>query len=146
MSLKPLYKILIVGGGTAGWMTAAAMSRFLPAENYEIVLIESDTIGTVGVGEATIPHIRQFNGLLGIDENEFIRATNATYKLGISFEDWSHLGARYIHPFGSFGHDINGIEFHHYWIKLQKACLKKSLDDYSMAVVPDRKNRFEYPN
>ena len=146
MSLGTPYRILIVGGGTAGWMTAAAMSRFLLAEKYEIVLIESEVLGTVGVGEATIPHIRQFNSLLGIDENDFIQATNATYKLGISFEDWSNLGERYIHPFGSFGHDINGIEFHHYWIKLHKEGLVRSLDDYSMAVVAARKDRFEYPN
>jgi len=136
--------IIIVGGGTAGWMTAAALARFLPT--HHIVLIESEQIGTVGVGEATIPHIRQFNSMLGIDESDFIRATNATYKLGIQFENWGNIGNSYIHPFGSFGHDISGIEFHHYWLKLREHGAVPAIDEYSMAVVAAQHNRFAYPS
>lgn len=137
-------KIIIVGGGTAGWMTAAALARFLPTHHIE--LIESEQIGTIGVGEATIPHIRQFNAMLGIDENDFIRATNATYKLGIQFENWGSIGDSYIHPFGGFGHDISGIEFHHYWLKLREQGTVSAIDEYSMAVVAAQHNRFAYPS
>lgn len=143
MQAEPI-KIIIVGGGTAGWMTAAALARFLPA--HRIMLIESEQIGTVGVGEATIPHIRQFNAMLGIDENDFIRATNATYKLGIRFENWGKIGDSYIHPFGGFGHDISGIEFHHYWLKLREQSVVPAIDEYSMAVVAAQHNRFAYPS
>lgn len=136
-------KIIIVGGGTAGWMTAAALAHFLPAHN--IVLIESEQIGTVGVGEATIPHIRQFNEMLGINENDFIRATHATYKLGIRFENWGNIGDSYIHPFGGFGHDISGIEFHHYWLRLREQGAISAIDEYSMAAVAAQRNRFAYP-
>ena len=139
-------RILIVGGGTAGWMTAAAFAKILPPSQYEVTLIESSKIGTVGVGEATIPHIREFNALLGIDENEFIRATNATYKLAIQFEDWGAIGTSYMHPFGGFGHDLNGIEFQHYWLKLREAGISQPLDHYSMAVVAARRQRFDYPS
>jgi tryptophan 7-halogenase len=139
-------KIIIVGGGTAGWMTASALARFLPHDRYPITLIESEQIGTVGVGEATIPHIRQFNAMLGIDESEFICATQATYKLGISFENWGKVGDSYIHPFGSFGHAIQGIEFHHYWLHLRALGRAHHLDDYSMACTAAKQNRFAYPD
>jgi len=98
----PVRRILIVGGGTAGWMAAAALQRTL-GPNARVTLVESDEIGIVGVGEATVPPIRDFNTLIGLDEAEFMRETKATLKLGILFKDWGAPGSRYIHPFGTFG-------------------------------------------
>lgn len=138
--------ITIVGGGTAGWMTAAALIRFFPKEHYHIQLVESDFIGTVGVGEATVPHIRHFNNMLGIDEQEFIQATQATYKLGIKFENWGAIGDSYVHPFGSHGYELGGIAFHHYWIKLQQENRTLSFDQFSMAVVAAQAGKFSYPS
>src|ERR1700675_3560806 len=110
-------RIVIVGGGTAGWMSAAAISRRLKPEDFTVTLIESDDIGTVGVGEATLPHIKIFNDLLGIDEAQFMRETRATFKLGIQFCDWDQPGDRYIHPFGAFGEPWGGVEFQHHWLR-----------------------------
>jgi len=140
------FNVVIAGGGTAGWMTAAALSRFLPKTGYAICLVESEQIGTLGVGEATIPHIRQFNAMLGIDENEFMRATQATYKLGIQFENWGALDDSYIHPFGSSGQPINGIDFHHHWLKMCAAGSAVPFDDYSVAVAAAKGKRFCYPS
>jgi len=110
-------RVVIVGGGTAGWMAAAAFSRFLNNGRRRITLIESDAIGTVGVGEATIPPILAFNNILGIDENEFLRATRGTFKAGIEFVNWGRVGDRYFHPFGFYGHDLHGIAFHQLWLR-----------------------------
>src|ERR1700761_7703827 len=112
-------RVVIVGGGTAGWMSAAAIRRQLSAADYSITLIESDEIGTVGVGEATLPHIKQFNDMLGLDEAEFMRETQATFKLGIEFRDWDRKGQRYIHPFGAFGEPWGGVEFQHHWLRIK---------------------------
>jgi len=111
-----LKNIVIVGGGSAGWMTAAALSSLLSPKNVSVTLIESDQIGTVGVGEATIPDILNFNAMLGIPEAEFLKATNGTFKLGIEFIDWGQKGESYLHPFGNIGVDMQGIDFHQYWL------------------------------
>ncbi|HEY0747793.1 MAG TPA: tryptophan halogenase family protein [Steroidobacteraceae bacterium] len=140
-------RVVIVGGGTAGWMSAAAIRRRLRPEDYAVTLIESDDIGTVGVGEATLPHIKIFNDMLGLDEAQFMRETRATFKIGIQFCDWDRPGEGYIHPFGAFGEPWGGVEFQHHWVRaLQARRQQYSLQDYSYAVVAARNNAFEFPN
>ena len=143
---KPVIKIVIVGGGTAGWMTAAALTRVLgDLPGLSVTLIESEAIGTVGVGEATIPQIIGFNRLLGLDEAQFMRETRATYKLGIEFVDWLRPGHSYVHPFGSFGIDMLGIEFQHFWLRGQQVGETARIDDYSIAAVAGKSGRFAWP-
>jgi tryptophan 7-halogenase len=146
VSENAIRKMVIVGGGTAGWMTAAAFAQvFGKLPGLQIELVESDAIGTIGVGEATIPNITLFNDMLGINENEFVRETGATYKLGIEFVDWTRLGHSYVHPFGFYGLDMLGIEFHHFWLKGQVHGDTSQLDEYSMAVVAGKQGRFMRP-
>lgn len=139
-------QVIIVGGGTAGWMTAAALGKFLDNKKYTITLIESEAIGTVGVGEATVPHIRFFNERLGINENEFMQKTNATYKLGIEFSNWAKRGDAYIHPFGVFGKSFNDVSFHHYWLRAKKLGNKFPIGDYSLGIMAGYAGKFDYPN
>ncbi|ESQ87604.1 hypothetical protein ABENE_17205 [Asticcacaulis benevestitus DSM 16100 = ATCC BAA-896] len=127
-------------------MTAAALSSLLAPKDVTITLIESDEIGIVGVGEATIPDILNFNQMLGIDEADFIRATNATFKLGIEFIDWGRQGDRYIHPFSGHGVDMNGFDFHQFWLHSQTAGNSHPIDDYSLCAVAARHGKFVHPD
>ncbi len=145
-SANQINKVVVVGGGTAGWMTAAGLASMLGPTGLEITLIESEAIGVVGVGEATLPHIKLFNDTIGIDEAEFMAATSATFKLGIEFVDWGRKGDRYIHPFGEFGLPNEGVAFHHYWRKFADHPGVGALDDYSLPVVACRKGRFQPPS
>ncbi|MFC4307891.1 tryptophan halogenase family protein [Steroidobacter flavus] len=139
--------IVIVGGGSAGWMSAAAFARALPSGRYRITLIESDEIGTVGVGEATLPHIKTFNDQLGIDEAQFMRETRATFKLGIEFRDWGEPGDRYIHPFGVFGEPWGGVDFQHHWLRARQLGQQVApFQEYSYAIAACRRNAFEFPH
>jgi tryptophan 7-halogenase len=127
----PIEQVVIVGGGTAGWMAAAALSRVLQGR-VAVRLVESDEIGTVGVGEATIPLIKQFNEVIGADENEFLRATQGTFKLGIQFVNWCRLGHRYMHGFGGFGPPLRSVRFEDHWHRLHRQGRADDLDAYSI--------------
>lgn len=127
-----IERIVIVGGGTAGWMAAAAMSRLKFGRNLDITLVESEAIGTVGVGEATIPPFVDFNDLLGIDEAEMLASIQGTFKLGIQFENWGKLGDSYIHPFGAYGYAMGGIAFHHVWHKMAQGGDKRPIQAFNL--------------
>ncbi len=141
---RNLRRIAIVGGGSAGWMTAAALANNLQG-NCTVELIESDQIGVVGVGEATIPPIKHFNQALGIDEREFLINTNGSFKLGIQFVDWAQKGKRYFHPFGQYGADFDSIPLQHYWLREHQQGKVPPLDEFSLAWVAANKGRFDIP-
>ncbi|MEX0343223.1 MAG: tryptophan halogenase family protein [Erythrobacter sp.] len=124
--------IVIVGGGTAGWMAAAALSRIRDGRQVEITVVESEQIGTVGVGEATIPPFVEFNQALEIDEREFLAEVQGTFKLGIQFVNWGQVGESYIHPFGAYGYDIGGINFHQVWHTLRERGDKRPLQLFNL--------------
>lgn len=142
----PLKQMVIVGGGAAGWMTAAALSKLLRPSDVSLTLVESDEIGIIGVGEATIPDMLQFNLFLGIVEADLMRATQATFKLGIEFVDWSRKGARYFHPFGFHGVDIDGLDFHQYWLRCRANGHAHSIGDYCLTEIVAGKNKFGFPD
>ncbi|MYM82539.1 tryptophan halogenase [Duganella sp. FT50W] len=136
-----ISKVVILGGGTAGWMTAAALSHTF-GQAVEIILVESDIIGTVGVGEATIPPIRMFHHMLGINEAEFMRATGATFKLGIEFRDWLKQGSTYFHPFGAYGVERDMGYFFQYWLRLKEQGQVADLSEFSLCTLAARSNVF----
>ena len=143
-SIAQISKIVIVGGGSAGWMTAAAIASAVQG-SCDITLIESEAIGTIGVGEATIPPIKYFNQRLGIDEATFVRETSGSFKLGIQFIDWAKKGKNYFHPFGHYGAEFDQIPFYHYWIREHLAGRETNIDDYSMAWAAARAGKFSHP-
>jgi tryptophan halogenase len=142
MSQENINRVVIVGGGTAGWMAAAALSKVL-GPKISIRLIESDDIGTIGVGESTIPMLRLFNALLGIDENEFMRETQATFKLGIELRDWGRIGDRYMHGFGPIGQNLATLSFHQYWLRMHQAGKAKDLEAYSINRMAAHAHKFQ---
>jgi tryptophan halogenase len=145
MQHNAIRKIVIVGGGTAGWMAAAPLAQRL-GKRCEIVLVESPEIGTIGVGEATLPTIRFYNNALQLDQTDFIKKTQATFKLGIDFQDWGHVGNRFFHGFGDFGPPINGGSPHHYWLRLARTFDNMpALENWSMASRMARENKFTRP-
>ncbi len=137
-----IENIIIVGGGTAGWMAAAALSRLRAGKPVAITLIESEEIGTVGVGEATIPPFVEFGQLLGVDEREMLAAVQGTFKLGIQFVNWGNLGDSYIHPFGAYGYQIDGISFHHVWHKYHQAGDKRPIQAFNIETMAAHFGRF----
>ncbi len=141
-----LRRVVIVGGGTAGWMTAAALGRFLKDGYTQVTLVESEAIGTVGVGESTIPQINIFNRMLGLDENDFVKKTKATFKLAIEFRDWKQIGHTYHHPFGPYGVDMEGVSFHAYWLRLHAMGLSDDLGEFSLQTIGARQDKFMRPN
>ncbi len=141
MTTDRIRNIVVVGGGTSGWMAAAALSKVFGTQKYAITLIESDEIGTVGVGEATIPTIQEFNKLLELDENRFMRETNATFKLGLRFLDWSAIGSEYFHPFGVYGVDMN-VNFTHYWMRYRLSGGSADFGLFNPQTVAARQGRF----
>jgi tryptophan halogenase len=141
--VRPRTRVVVLGGGTAGWMSAAALASQLP-HAATVTLVESEEIGIVGVGEATLPHIRNFVEMLGLDEAEFIAATHATMKLGIDFRDFGSIGTNYLHPFGSFGTPLSGVPFHHWWRR--SGLDPQALFDCSIANVMAEQRRFGRPS
>ena len=137
-------RVVVLGGGTAGWMSAAALAKLL-GPLVTVTLVESEDIGIVGVGEATLPHIRGFVERLGIDEAEFMQATHATFKLGIDFRDFGRIGESYVHPFGTFGEEAAGVPFHHYWLELERQGMAEAIGNYSLAVTAALAGKFRPP-
>lgn len=146
--MQSRFKVVILGGGTAGWMCAAGLigQRFGDQPLCDVHLVESDEIGIVGVGEATLPHIKEFNDQLGIDEAEFMRKTQASFKVGIEFRDWGKKGNSYIHPFGTFGQPFSGAEFQSHWTRARLSGRDPGpVEDYSYAVTACRRMKFDFP-
>lgn len=141
---RAIKSVAIIGGGTAGWMSAAAITKSF-GRAIDVVLIESEEIGTIGVGEATIPALSQFNRLLEIDEAEFVRQTQGSFKLGIQFNDWGKIGDSYIHGFGTIGRDLGLLPFHQYWLKARSAGRAKDIGHYSLNTIAAPQGKFMTP-
>jgi len=136
-----IRRVIIVGGGTAGWMAAAGLAKSL-GRTIDITLVESDAIGTVGVGEAVIPLIKSFHALIDLEEDVFLRAVNGTFKLGIEFENWGQLGDSYFHPFGPTGVEAWACQFHHYWLKAKSRGETELLRRFSLEASMAEAGRF----
>ena len=149
MNGSALRKVVIVGGGSAGWITAAQLALMLcgpSAQPCEVVVVESPEIGTVGVGEATLPTIAFYNQMLGLDEAEFVKNTRASFKLGIEFKDWGRIGHRFFHGFGDFGPTIHNRPLWMYWLRLRASEPNlPSYEEWSTATVMARHGRFALP-
>ena len=145
MSEHAIRKIVIVGGGTAGWMAASAFASLLDSRAVEIALVESDEIGTVGVGEATIPPLMAFNHMVGIGEDEFLAASQGSFKVGIEFVDWGAMGERYFHPFGPHGQNVRGVPFHQLYLREAKRRPLADIREWSMSGVAAELGRFARP-
>jgi tryptophan halogenase len=141
MTDRHIRNFVIIGGGTAGWMAAAALSKVL-GPKHSIRLVESEEIGTVGVGEATVPHLKLFNQVLEIDEIEFVKQVQGTFKLGIEFVDWGRVGDRYVHGFGSIGHDYGLLPFYQYWLKAFRAGKAADIGAYSLNTAAAPRGKF----
>jgi tryptophan halogenase len=134
--------IVILGGGAAGWIAAALLAKKVGRDRARIILVESEEIGIIGVGEATVPILAQVNALLGIDEFDFVRKTQGTFKLGIEFCDWGAVGNRHFHAFSDYGQAVEGVQTHHYWLRLRQAGDDHPIDDYSFAYAVARNGNF----
>jgi len=141
---RRVRSIAVIGGGTAGWMCAAAITKTF-GRNIEVVLVESEEIGIIGVGEATVPHLSTFNRLLEIDEAEFVRQVQGTFKLGIQFNDWGKIGDSYIHGFGTIGRDLGLMPFHQYWLKARAEGQAKDISAYSLNTLAAPQGKFMAP-
>jgi tryptophan halogenase len=145
MSQRAVKSIVIVGGGTAGWMTATALAKIFDRESCSIRLIEPDSLGTASLDEATVPATHEFNRRFGIDERELMRATNATFRLGTEFEDWRAIGHSYMHTAGKFGQEIEGVGFQHYWLRQRLTDDAAPIEDFALSCVAAKKGRFQHP-
>jgi tryptophan halogenase len=143
---RRIKRIAIVGGGTAGWMAASMLARALPDRDCAITVIESPDIGTVGVGEATIPPFIELLRFLDINELDFVRHTQSTYKLGIKFKDWRRIGHSYWHPFGTFGTTIDRRPFYHYWQRAEAEARSPQFNDYSLCAALGDEGKFRFPD
>src|SRR2546421_709527 len=141
---EPLRSVVIVGGGSWRWMTAAALTKSF-GKRLEVTLVESEEIGIIGVGESTVPHLREFNRLLEIDEADFVRGTRGTFKLGIQFNDWRRPGDSYVHGFGTIGRSLGLLDFHQYWLKARKLGLVKDIGHYSINTLAAPQGKFLVP-
>lgn len=142
MNHNPIQKIVIVGGGTAGWVSASSLARVLPKGSYDITLVESDQIGIIGVGEATIPPIQDVHKMLGVDEADFVRSTEASFKLGIEFKNWSNKGSSYFHPFGQYGREFDSVSFHQYWLRARSLGFEGDLSEFSLGAQMAKAGKF----